>query len=477
MALGDQVEEMVELHTNNTSTVTVQTNTRLEVLEYLSHLEGLLLKSLSTGVDLEQGGKFYKLTAADTRQILFASTRARGGVKNCIKNMLFENAMKLDSSSGFAAFISTLASIKMIKQNMLVKRDKFEKIDIDKSLSIVSQASKHASLDDAINTIKNYCGDPLASSMLLQACVLTGHSGQIYVDSSPSTKNSIELTNGYTFQFGLEENFCASSKTKEWKEYSPKVIIIDGVIETVGEINRVLEYCHNENAACIIFARGFSEEVLGTLSVNKARETLNVVPVLVPFDLEGINSLVDLAVICGTDIVSSIKGDAISAIDPNELKAIDYINASSKSITITNESTKACVQSHSRKILERKNETNIQDKKDLYNKRVKSLSSVCTNIKIAGKGLQQDILKFRIQHGINMLKHICRFGCITLNNISDTKDACIKDVINDLTNNGINTVSSKEFILGIKCAESISNNILSSSVYLTIDGCLNKNDG
>ena len=75
-----------------------------------------------------------------------------------------------------------------------------------------------------------------------------------------------------------------------------------------------------------------------------------------------------------------------------------------------------------------------------------------------------------------MLKHICRFGCITLNNISDTKDACIKDVINDLIDNGINTVSSKEFILGIKCAESISNNILSSSVYLTIDGSSNKSD-
>jgi chaperonin GroEL (HSP60 family) len=384
--------------------------------------------------------------------------------------MLFENILKLDSSSGFASFISTLASIKMIKRSMLASKDNFQKIDIDESLHIISQASRHASLDVAIDTIKNYCSDSLASSMLLQACVLTGHSGQIYVDSSPSTKNSIELTNGYTFQFGLEENFCASSKTNEWKEYSPKVIIIDGVIETVGEINRVLEYCHNENSSCIIFARGFSEEVLGTLSVNKARETLNVVPVLVPFDLEGINSLVDLAVICDTEIVSSIKGDAISAIDPYELATVDYINASTNSITITNESTKAQVQVHSRKILERKNETSIQDKKDLYNKRVKSLSSVCTNIKIAGKGLEQDILKLRIQHGINMLKHICRFGCINLNNISEIEDACIKDVINELVAGGINTVSSKEFALGIKCAEAISNNVLSSSVYLTIDG-------
>ena len=467
----------MELHTNDNLDikVRVKTDTRVEVLDYLVKLESLLLKSISTGLDLEQSGKFYKLTAADTRQILFASTRARGGVTVCVRNMLLENVVRLDKKSGFASFISTLASIKMIKKNLSIFSENNTKLNIDEQLNRISQASRHASLDLAMNTIREYCKDPLASSMLLQACTLTGHSGQIYVDSTPATENSIELTNGYTFEFGIEPNFCASSKTQEWKEYGAKPIIIDGIIETVGEINRVLEYCHNEKSACIIFARGFSEEVLGTLAVNKARETLNVVPVLVPFDLEGINSLVDLAVICGVDVVSSIKGDAISAIDPYELKEVDYINAGLGKITITNIRTESAVKNHSMNISKRKEDTNIDDKKNLLNKRIKSLSSVCTNIRIAGEGLSQDNLKTRIQHGINMFKHICRFGCITLKEVENIGDVCILELIEDLHRGGIKSVPTEGFLLGLKCAESVTNNILSSSVYLITDG--NLNDG
>lgn len=465
----------MELHTNNSLDlkIKVKTDPRLEILEYLVNLEGLLLKSISTGLDLEQSGKFYKLTAADTRQILIASTRARGGVAVCVRNMLLENVVRLNKKSGFASFISTLASIKMIKKNLSIFSEYNTKLNIDVHLNHISQASRHASLDLAMNTIREYCKDSLASSMLLQACTLTGHSGQIYVDSTPATENSVELTNGYTFEFGIEPNFCASSKTQEWKEYGAKPIIIDGIIETVGEINRVLEYCHNEKSACIIFARGFSEEVLGTLAVNKARETLNVIPVLVPFDLEGINSLVDLAVICEVDVVSSIKGDAVSAIDPYELKEVDYINAALGKITITNVQTELAVKNHSMNIAKRKENTSIDDKKNLLNKRIKSLSSVCTNIRIAGEGLSQENLKTRIQHGINMFKHICRFGCITLENVESVGDTCILETIEDLRGCGINTVSSKEFLLGLKCAESVANNILSSNVYLITDDKLN----
>ena len=465
------MDHQLSTNTGASPYVNVVANTRLQILSYIDNLDQMLVKALTHGLDLTQDGKFYKLTAADSRQLLFASTRARGGVEVCVRNMLLESVINTDKVSGFASFISMLATVKILKNKLRtgVVQSR-QPVDLDHDLHYISQASRHASLDIAINTIKEYCKDSLASSMLLQACVLTGHSGQIYVDSTPAASNSIELTNGYSFTFGLEPNFCASSRTEEWKEHNPYVIIIDGIIETVGEINRVLEHCHNEKNSCIIFARGFSEEVLGTLAVNKARETLNVVPVHVPFDLEGINSLVDLAVICDSDIVSSIKGDAISAIDPGTLKQVDYINARTGTVVITNSSTEYQVKQHANNISKRSEESKIQDKANLLNKRLKSLSSVCTNIRIAGEGISEENLKLKIQHGINMLKHICRFGCINLKAIQETSNMWSKELIQDLQAGGINNVSAKELILGLKYAESISNNILSSMVYLTVDG-------
>jgi chaperonin GroEL (HSP60 family) len=343
-------------------------------------------------------------------------------------------------------------------------------VDISHDIEKLSMLSRRASKDIAFKSIKEYCRDPLSSSIILQACSMTGHSGQIYIDNTPAMESSIELTNGYTFSFGIEPNFCASSKTKEWKEYTPKVALIDGIIETVGEINRILEYCHNEKSACVIFARGFSQEVLGTLAVNKARETLNVIPVTVPFDLAGINSLVDLAKICGCGVISSLKGDSIAALAPEELAEVEYVNASTEKIVLLNDSTRSSVKMHAKRISEQKRGEELTDKVDLLNRRLKSLSSVCTNVRLAEADLAGQNVKLRVQHGINMLKHMCIHGYVNLEKCrNEAKSNSVSELISVLLYEGYSDVSAYEFFVGLKCGESLVNSILSSRVYLLID--------
>lgn len=479
--IGTRMVAAVELHTKNDAAVgytapTFGRDVLSQAIPYIDNLDSLLSELISSRLTLDQGGKIYKLTAADVRQFLFASTRARGGVEICIRNMLLENALTLESKSGFSSLIATTYAIKTLKSHIGKLRAKAgETIDITEDLRMLSMMSRRASRDTAFKSIKEYCRDPLSSSITLQACSMTGHSGQIYIDSTPAAENSIELTNGYTFSFGIEPNFCASSKLKEWKEYSPKVILIDGIIETVGEINRVLEYCHNEKSACIIFARGFSQEVLGTLAVNKARETLNVVPVMVPFDLQGINSLADLAKICGCDVISSLKGDVVSSIEPSEMANVEYVNANSNQVVILNDKTKASVKKHSRVISDRKKNEKISDKIDLLNKRLRSLSSVCTNVRISDAGMEGKNMKLRIQHNINMLKHISIHGCIGLSScIKETGSKSVNDLLSMYVQEGYSSVSAYELILGLTCGESLVNNILSSRVYLLLD---NNKDG
>lgn len=473
---GTRMVVAVESHTKkeevlNYTSPTFGRDVLSQAVPYIERLDNLLSELISSRLTLDNNGQIHKLTAADIRQFLFASTRARGGVEICIRNMLLENAMTLENRSGFSSLIATTYAIKTLKSHIgKLRATTNHTIDISSDIEELSMMSRRASKDIAFKSIKEYCRDPLSSSIILQACSMTGHSGQVYIDSTPANENSIELTNGYTFKFGLEPNFCASSKTTEWKEYSPKVLLIDGIIETVGEINRVLEYCHEEKSACVIFARGFSQEVLGTLAVNKARDTLNVVPVMVPFDLEGINSLVDLAKICNCDIVSSLKGDAISSIEPSELKSIEYFNGNDTQIVLLNDLTKNAVKRHMSNISSKKDTESIPDKINLLNKRLRSLSSVCTNIRISDTGLDEKNIKLRIQHGINMLKHICVHGYVNLPAcLESLTTKSVKDLISMYVQEGYTNTSAYELILGLTCGESLTNNILSSRVYLLLD--------
>jgi len=457
---------------NNFIKLKTGTTTAHEILSYVTEIEDDINAALCGRLEIQENGKFNKLTAADVRRALFARARARGSISICIQNVLLESLYKLEQTSGIAGFISVLTFIHLIKykMNSMLVGDTSVEIDVEEELHNISSLSRRVSKDIAFKSIRKYINNPLSSSIILQACNMTGHNGQLYIDKDYTASTSLEITNGYTFPFRIEENFALSTRTKEWKEYGVKVLIIDGIIESVGEINRVLEYFNNEKRPGVIIARGFNDEVLGTLSVNKSRDTLNVVPVLVPYDLEGINALVDLAVVAGTDVISSLKGDVISGIDPHDIITVDKVILNNQSIIISNKDAAARVKKHVNSILDQKETTYIDDKKDLLDKRTKALSSVCTNIKLASNLDNKDAVYLQIQHGINMLKQICRYGMISpRQSLEYSKNVGIKNMLATLADNEFEMVSARELILGIKTGTSLANSILSSSAYLILD--------
>lgn len=144
-------------------------------------------------------------------------------------------------------------------------------------------------------------------AMVRRAIELAGYGGRIIVERSASIDASIELVCGYTFD--IEPVWKLSTVLHE-----PRIAVIDGYIETVAEVNAFLEAAHAAREPVCLFVRGLAPEVTTTLRTNYDRGTLQVVPVIVRFDAEGINVLKDIATVAGCDIVSSAKGDLISMI-------------------------------------------------------------------------------------------------------------------------------------------------------------------
>jgi len=120
---------------------------------------------------------------------------------------------------------------------------------------------------------------------------MTGFSGRASIERSSANIDIVEQFDGHSFDFNVAFNVKKTILT------SPKVLLIDGYVESVSEIHHFLTLANDTKETILMFSRGMSNDVVHTLKTNFDRKTLNVIPILVDFDFDGINSLADLSVI------------------------------------------------------------------------------------------------------------------------------------------------------------------------------------
>lgn len=175
--------------------------------------------------------------------------------------------------------------------------------------------------------------------MLKRALTLAGFGGRVVVERAVSVEPSVELVRGYTFE--LDPAWPVSATLKE-----PRVATIDGFVESVGELNGFLERAHTAKEPVCLFVRGLAPDVVSTLRVNYDRGTLMVVPIIVRFDVEGINVLKDIAVVAGCDVVSSAKGDLISTVAFDECPRVEQATLGLGKVVLVGRNTRSAVDKH-----------------------------------------------------------------------------------------------------------------------------------
>jgi len=234
---------------------------------------------------------------------------------------------------------------------------------IETNNSISSKAKK----SHIIDVIKHISKSTFVTEVALRAIELAGHYGKVLVEKTQSDVVSVELVRGYTF------SVIPSWNMKLLRLVSPRVICIDGFIESVSEINSLLESAAENKETVLLFTRGISEEVKHTLKVNNDRGTLNVYSYITETDLSGLNTLKDIATVCCGDVVSSFKGELISTISLATLPIINEATLYSNKIVIKNMCSNNNVKLLVKELNEKKKEK-VDDVVELINKRIKSLS-------------------------------------------------------------------------------------------------------
>jgi hypothetical protein len=264
----------------------------------------------------------------------------------------------------------------------------------------------HPRLNDLEVLIENTVREKSISKLVIEAIRLAGFGGKVSIEKSVNSSTSIELIEGYMFKHnpvGL----------KPVKLTKPKVVCVDGYIESVSEVNMLFEGAVETKHQLVLISRGMHDDVVNTIKVNRDRGTMFVYPIIINFDLDGINTLVDISTVVGTNPVSCHLGELISSIKISNASDIDEAIIIGNTITFKNSRTRNNVNVHVRNLLEKSNTLNI-DIESLITSRIKSLTG--SNVVIRLPDDSNYVLKSQaIDNVLRSIKSILDYGILIKN--------------------------------------------------------------
>jgi hypothetical protein len=256
----------------------------------------------------------------------------------------------------------------------------------------------------------------------------------------------------------VPEVFLAAARISNRRPLSgPRIIVVDGVVERMSEIEGIIGGSYTAQEPLILFARGFAADVQNTLGKNYSSGHLLVIPLVVPYDELGANLLGDISIVCGADLVSSFKGDLISARSWHDLKSISQAIITSSNVTLINpESTVAIKQR--RKHLGDKRKTCAQLEEMIVDRRLQCLMGKGIQIEVGSEvGDLSGVYRDRIGSHIRIFRACARHGIVDLS--SDIRHPI--QTHHKSTLGRFNQVPAAALAVGVKsgiaCAKSMQN--------------------
>jgi len=333
-----------------------------------------------------------------------------------IKKQILEaayNAEKAgaDSTRFFIAFVLNL--IQTLLKNLenenipnIVKKLDFDYREISNR---IIEETKPATWEDIVECVTKSSDNEMLSKMVLEAVELAGLEGNIIPGGSSNGKYSVELVLGYNFPVSTYPLFTSEDGGR-WGRGDVRVLVVDGIIERASELHNFFTEAYSNEKPHLIVARGYGEEVIATISANKK---LDICPIRIPWEIESINFIADISIVCGSKIVSTMKGDSVATIVYDELPIVDKVICTKENLNIINNKTQQTVSSHISDLSERRENTHIEEMSELINKRIKALNSHTVHIRLGSLTEQQKMKELEsIDYSLRIVKRILNKGTI-----------------------------------------------------------------
>lgn len=371
-----------------------------------------------------------------------------------VTNVIYKSEI-VSQSAGLASFIyffnlySNLNSAFQGKSQNEVKLVEDYQYKIEELFKVILENNRIAKQSDIKNIVNEICGgDDHLAEAIYQAVCLAGLEGKILIENGKGSNFVVEQKSGYSFKLNPFKYFFGNhSNEMAWEKNNCKVLLVDGLVEKISELDQILQQAFQTKQPMAIIALGFSEEVVATLKTNQDRGFLDVIPIRVNSDLESLNLVNDISVVCGKEAVSSLKGELLTYQTWENLPTVDKIRVTLKETLIENSSTRFAVSSHIKYLLEkRQQQSAIEDLENLVDARLKGLVSDAVIINLPNvPTIENDAYRVKIDNCLRAAKAVLNYGITDLESLV----AVLKE-INNVDELSLAIVDSLKKIAGYK---------------------------
>jgi hypothetical protein len=229
-------------------------------------------------------------TLIDTAGLNYLNLIPESKVELALKNMILVNYNECENLYPYLGdlFLEYFFSKSVTQKG---KVSKFEKINQKKLLESIKDVN-----------VKNLTEWIFENISLERTINVQTHSGKDIC---------LEVENDFSFNFSYDYDFFNSMSNVTFRNY--KFVIVDGYIESVGEMHHLFVKASQDKIPRVIFCYGMSEEVKHNIMINNKKGSFKVLPVsLNANDENTLNILNDIAVIHDSDVVTSNMGQTIS---------------------------------------------------------------------------------------------------------------------------------------------------------------------
>ena len=329
-----------------------------------------------------------------------------------LNQMCFQLEIKCHGSSIHFIKAFSIFAKEIMKQENPTYRELVEdnQVESTKYLNNITKECVPAIQRDIEKMVHNIAQDPVISTTVLEAVKLAGIEGNIVVSEGNVPNIVVELQFGYNFPVQPFKGFVPSMST--WTRNNVKVLLVDGMIEKVSEIDKLLMKSYESKIPLLLIAQGFSEEVIATIWNNNQRGTFDVMPLRLQQSLEALNVLNDISAVSGGDVLSTLKGEMLVYVDYDSLPLVEHASITEQVLTLQNSGTRNRVLSHLNYLNNRRTEqqqnTSITDLADLTTKRIQNLLAHTVKITIP-KG-KTEKMKAAIDNTIRVCRSLYTYG-------------------------------------------------------------------
>jgi chaperonin GroEL len=257
-------------------------------------------------------------------------------VENMGATLLKEAARKTVREAGDGTTTATVLAHSILEEaykvsNKTNSRELKDGINsaVDKVIKYLESVSidAHGDMINQIATISTN-NDKELGKIIAEAFKAVDDTGVVMMETSSSGKTTFEVVDGVQYDKGItNSHFVTNQQSKTAELENPLVLLVESPIDTIRQIQSVLEYVIKNNKPLLIIG-DLEQGVLSALAMNKKKGNIKVNVINAP--TYGVNKkqiLDDLSLLTGATIINEDLGDDLDLIQ------IEHLGSCLKSVT------------------------------------------------------------------------------------------------------------------------------------------------